>query len=106
MRARPAFPGIRLIGQDSLFAGAVSTSIDVRLANASAEVEPHMEAEGRKLTHTAGRSGLPNKAQRMSGRSWMHRTPAGLPCGMPGIGEVIEGAMQQAPQFDLHSMNS
>jgi hypothetical protein len=24
--------------------------------------------------------------------------PAGLPCGMPGIGEEIDGAMQQAPQ--------
>ena len=24
--------------------------------------------------------------------------PAGLPCGMPGIGELIEGAVQQAPQ--------
>lgn len=24
--------------------------------------------------------------------------PAGLPCGMPGIGEEIDGAIQQAPQ--------
>jgi hypothetical protein len=28
----------------------------------------------------------------------MHRVPAGLPSGIPGIGEVIEGAIQQAPQ--------
>jgi hypothetical protein len=28
----------------------------------------------------------------------MQRTPAGLPFGMPGIGDVIDGAMQQAPQ--------
>lgn len=28
----------------------------------------------------------------------MHGTPAGLPCGMPGKGEVMEGAMQQAAQ--------
>jgi hypothetical protein len=28
----------------------------------------------------------------------MQRTPAGLPSGMPGIGEEIDGAMQQAPQ--------
>jgi hypothetical protein len=27
----------------------------------------------------------------------MQRTPAGLPFGMPGIGEEIDGAMQQAP---------
>jgi hypothetical protein len=30
--------------------------------------------------------------------SCTQRTPAGLPSGMPGIGELIEGAMQQAPQ--------
>jgi hypothetical protein len=28
----------------------------------------------------------------------MQGTPAGLPLGMPGIGLVMEGAMQQAPQ--------
>ncbi len=28
----------------------------------------------------------------------MQRTPAGLPWGIPGIGEEIDGAMQQAPQ--------
>jgi len=28
----------------------------------------------------------------------MHRTPAGLPSGMPGMGELMEGAVQQAPQ--------
>jgi hypothetical protein len=27
-----------------------------------------------------------------------HLTPAGLPLGIPGIGEEIEGAVQQAPQ--------
>lgn len=27
----------------------------------------------------------------------MQRCPAGLPSGIPGIAEVIEGAMQQAP---------
>jgi hypothetical protein len=30
--------------------------------------------------------------------SCAQRTPAGLPAGMPGIGELMEGAMQQAPQ--------
>ena len=29
--------------------------------------------------------------------------PAGLPSGMPGIGELMEGAMQQAPQFGRQS---
>jgi hypothetical protein len=30
--------------------------------------------------------------------SCTQRTPAGLPWGMPGIGELMDGAMQQAPQ--------
>jgi len=29
----------------------------------------------------------------------MHLVPAGLPSGIPGIGEVMDGYMQQAPQF-------
>jgi len=28
----------------------------------------------------------------------MQRTPAGLPSGMPGMGDEMDGAMQQAPQ--------
>ena len=34
----------------------------------------------------------------------MHLTPAGLPFGMPGIGLLIDGAVQHAPQFGLHSI--
>jgi hypothetical protein len=34
----------------------------------------------------------------------MQRTPAGLPLGMPGMGDEMEGAMQQAPQDGRHSM--
>jgi hypothetical protein len=30
--------------------------------------------------------------------SWIQRTPAGLPLGMPGIGDEMDGAVQQAPQ--------
>jgi hypothetical protein len=37
-------------------------------------------------------------AQRLSGKSCTQGTPAGLPCGIPGMGLVIEGAIQQAPQ--------
>lgn len=36
-------------------------------------------------------------AQPLLSVSWTHRTPAGLPLGIPGIGEVIEGAVQHAP---------
>jgi hypothetical protein len=57
-----------------------------------------MAAEGRSETQTRGRSGRPKIAQRLSSVSWMQRMPAALPFGMPGIGEEIDGAMQQAPQ--------
>lgn len=36
----------------------------------------------------------------------MHLTPAGFPSGIPGIGLVIEGAMQQAPQLSRQFMAS
>jgi hypothetical protein len=32
----------------------------------------------------------------------MQRTPAGLPSGIPGIGDEIDMAMQQAPQPARH----
>lgn len=32
----------------------------------------------------------------------MHLTPAGLPLGIPGIGEEIDGAVQHAPHLSLH----
>jgi hypothetical protein len=34
----------------------------------------------------------------------MQRTPPGLPRGIPGIGEEIDSAMQQAPQPARHSI--
>jgi hypothetical protein len=34
----------------------------------------------------------------------MQRTPAGLPSGIPGIGDVMEGAIQQAPHWERHSI--
>lgn len=59
---------------------------------------PHMSGSGRRLPHTAGRSGRPKMRQRLASSSCTHRTPAGLPPGIPGIGLEIEGAMQHAPQ--------
>jgi hypothetical protein len=59
----------------------------------------------RKLTiwgcccpHTAGRSACPKIMQRSWASSWMQGTPAGLPWSMPGMGEEMEGAVQQAAQ--------
>jgi hypothetical protein len=40
--------------------------------------------------------------QRFSSVSWTHRTPAGFPFSMPGIGEDIEGAIQHAAQPMRH----
>jgi hypothetical protein len=37
--------------------------------------------------------------QRLSSANCTQRTPAGFPFGIPGIGLVMEGAMQQAPQL-------
>lgn len=63
-----------------------------------------MSSDGGSEPHTAGRSGLPKILQRRVSSSWMQRTPAGLPSGMPGIGLLIDGAMQQAAQEGRQSM--
>jgi hypothetical protein len=78
--------------------GAVIASNLARCAIASSLPFPHISALGRRLAQNAGRSGRPKSAQRRSGSSCTQGIPAGFPCGMPGIGEVIEGAMQHAPQ--------
>jgi hypothetical protein len=64
-----------------------------------------MSSEGRRLVHTAGRSGRPNSAQRKSGSSCTQGMPAGLPWGIPGIGEEIDGAMQHAPHCARQSIS-
>jgi oxygen-independent coproporphyrinogen-3 oxidase len=63
-----------------------------------------MSCAGCSPPQNAGRSGRPKIRQRLPSSSWTQRTPAGLPPGIPGIGEWIEGAMQQAPQPARHSM--
>jgi hypothetical protein len=83
----------------------VSRSIRFSHANASAALPPHISALGRRLRQTAGRSGRPKRRQRLSAVSCAQRTPAGLPLGMPGMEEEIDGAMQQAPQPGRHFMN-
>ena len=89
---------VRVPGKVCTFpTGRVASSRAVRRARASARSAPHIDSVGRRLLQNAGRSGLPNSAQRRSGSSCTQGMPAGLPCGMPGIGEVIEGAMQHAP---------
>jgi len=50
-------------------------------------------------SHTFGRSGEVKIAHFRSLVRWIHLVPDGFPSGIPGIGEEIEGAIQQAPQF-------
>ncbi|MDF9432391.1 hypothetical protein EM868_21780 [Cupriavidus gilardii] len=79
-------------------AGAVATSSCVSQCSAASRDSPHISADGCRPPQKAGRSGRPNTAQRISGSNCAHGTPAGLPWGMPGRGEAIDGAIQQAPQ--------
>lgn len=65
---------------------------------AAAASGPHICKDGCRPEQTAGRSGSPKRRQRLSSVSWQQRTPAGFPWGMPGTGDEIEGAMQQAAQ--------
>jgi hypothetical protein len=59
---------------------------------------PHISLEGFSPAQKVGRSGRPKTRHRIWSSSWMQASPAGLPRGISGRGEVIEGAMQQAPQ--------
>jgi len=78
------------------------TSSRVNHTSAASRESPHISSEGRSPPQNAGRSGRPNTAHRMSGSNWAHGWPAGLPCGMPGSADVIDGAIQQAPQPARH----
>jgi hypothetical protein len=76
----------------------VAISSDVSHCIAAVALSPHISADGMSCPHTAGRPGWPKIRQALVSSSWMQRTPAGLPWGMPGIGELMDGATQQAPQ--------
>jgi hypothetical protein len=89
--------------QDSLGRGSVRRSQPIRVAIASSVEPPHISSCGRRLVHTAGRSGMPNSRHRTSSSRCGQRTPEGFPWGSASHGE-IEGAMQQAPQVGRHSI--
>ena len=73
------------------------SSADI-IAIASSAFLPQNSGSAWKRTQMAGRSGRPKRAQSPSAVSWTQRTPAGLPPGIPGMGDEIDTAMQQAPQ--------
>jgi hypothetical protein len=66
----------------------------------------HISTEGCRLPHTFGLKSEPKIMHKFSSDNCMHRTLAGLPCGIPGMGLEIEGAMQQAPQSIRHCINT
>ena len=82
-------------------AGRVAASRSASQRIACGVLSPHISREGFSPPQNAGRSDRPKMRHRMSSSSCTQGTPAGLPFGMPGIGLVIDGAMQQAPQPDL-----
>lgn len=83
--------------------GPVQRSSAVSQRRACCADPPHISALGCRLPHTRGRVGWPKIRQRLSPSSCTQRTPAGLPCGMPGMGLLMLGAMQHAPQPDRHA---
>jgi hypothetical protein len=54
-----------------------------------------MNGSGFKRWHTSGRSDLPNNAHKFTSVNCIQRMPAGLPFGMPGIGEDIDGGLSR-----------
>lgn len=95
--AGPILSEYAKLGQPSYGGGAVARSSSSSHRIACSRDGPHISADGCRPAQNAGRSGWPKMAQPLASVSWMQRTPAGLPLGIPGIGDVIEGAVQHAP---------
>lgn len=82
--------------------GMVSSSSRASHKSACSRFGPHMATSGLSDAHTAGLCGRPNRRQRNCASSCTQGTPAGLPMpsipgGIPGMGDVMDGAMQHAP---------
>jgi hypothetical protein len=81
--------------------GRVKSSSRISQARACtppSSTAPHISTEACSCPHTAGRSGCPKILQRSCSSSCTQGTPAGLPWGIPGMGEEMDGAVQQAAQ--------
>lgn len=74
------------------------------ILTASARDLPQIISSGANAPQMRGRSGLPNIRHRMSSSRLTQRTPAGLPSGIPGSGELIDITVQQTAQCGLHSI--
>jgi len=83
--------------------GLVATSRRSIQTSACSRDAPHISAWGWRPEQHAGRNGEPNILHCKFSSSCTQRTPAGLPCGMPGIGLEMDGAIQHAPQPGRHA---
>jgi len=86
-------------GADYTCCGRVICSSAASQCKACSRDSPHISGEGRSPAQNSGRPGWPNTLQPNLSSSCIHGMPAGLPLGIPGKGEVMEGAMQQAAQW-------
>ena len=86
--------------------GCVSASSCAKKIIAWLRWSPHIVGSGCRLAQTVGRPGWPKIRQRWSAPSCTQRTPAGLPCGIPGMALEIDGAVQHAPQPGRQSMRA
>jgi hypothetical protein len=86
------------------YAGAVARSRSSSHNIAYSRSGPHISSDGWSPPQNAGRSGCPKIRHRLFAPSCTQRTPAGFPSGMPGMGLVIDGAVQQAPQLSRQFM--
>jgi hypothetical protein len=94
----PAGKVVYLLTNYAVLFGLVTNSMAARPRNAYSALFPHISLDGWRFPQTFGRSGIPKILQKLSLSNWTQRTPAGFPCGIPGIAEEIDGAMQQAAQ--------
>jgi hypothetical protein len=77
---------------EDLPVGRVNSSSRISQARACTPLSstgPHISLEACSCPHTAGRSGCPKIVQRSWTSSCTQGTPAGLPWGMPGMGEEM-----------------
>lgn len=73
---------------------------------ASSFVSPHIHISGLNPLQTLGLSGFPKSSHARSLVKWGQRIIAGLPCGIAGNGELIDGNMQQAAHPLRHSIDT
>ena len=88
----------RDINRRSSVQGLVARSSADNQAIACCRSSPHISPDGCSPAQHEGLSGRPHKPQRHASFRFAQRSPAGLPLGWPGIGVLIEGAIQQAAQ--------